>query len=56
MRCRERVPLNVAPLLAVEEMTITLVGGLTVNDPVRHVPLTFGSRRPQDPAPKGDLV
>jgi DNA polymerase-3 subunit delta' len=28
MRCRERLPLNVAPLLAVEEMTVGLVRGL----------------------------
>jgi DNA polymerase-3 subunit delta' len=28
MRCRERVPLNVAPLLAAEEMTVGLVRGL----------------------------
>jgi len=27
MRCRERLPLNVAPLLAVEELTISLVRG-----------------------------
>jgi len=27
MRCRERLTLNVAPLLAVEEMTISLVRG-----------------------------
>jgi DNA polymerase III subunit delta' len=27
MRCRERLPLNVAPLLAVEEMTLSLVQG-----------------------------
>jgi DNA polymerase-3 subunit delta' len=28
MRCRERLPLNVAPLLAAEEMTVSLVRGL----------------------------
>jgi DNA polymerase-3 subunit delta' len=27
MRCRERLTLNVAPLLAVEEMTLSLVAG-----------------------------
>jgi DNA polymerase-3 subunit delta' len=27
MRCRERLTLNVAPLLAVEEMTLSLVQG-----------------------------
>ena len=27
MRCRERVTLNVAPLLAVEELTISLMRG-----------------------------
>jgi DNA polymerase-3 subunit delta' len=27
MRCRERLTLNVAPLLAVEEMTVSLVNG-----------------------------
>jgi hypothetical protein len=27
MRCRERLTLNVAPLLAVEEMTLSLVEG-----------------------------
>jgi hypothetical protein len=27
MRCRERLTLNVAPLLAVEEMTISLARG-----------------------------
>ena len=27
MRCRERLPLNVAPLLAAEEMTVSLVRG-----------------------------
>jgi hypothetical protein len=27
MRCRERLTLNVAPLLAVEEMTISLFQG-----------------------------
>jgi DNA polymerase III subunit delta' len=27
MRCRERLPLNVAPLLAVEDMTLSLVAG-----------------------------
>jgi DNA polymerase III subunit delta' len=27
MNCRERLALNVAPLLAVEEMTLTLVSG-----------------------------
>jgi DNA polymerase III subunit delta' len=27
MRCRDRLPLNVAPLLAVEEMTLSLVEG-----------------------------
>ena len=27
MRCRERVTLNVAPLLAVEELTISLMQG-----------------------------
>jgi hypothetical protein len=27
MHCRERLPLNVAPLLAVEDMTLSLVEG-----------------------------
>jgi hypothetical protein len=27
MHCRERLTLNVAPLLAVEEMTLSLVAG-----------------------------
>ena len=44
MHCRERLTLNVAPLLAVEEMTLSLVSRLALNSPAPH--LAVGTERP----------
>ncbi len=44
MRCRERLTLNVAPLLAVEEMTLSLVQGLP-RPAAAPRPASVGSKR-----------
>ena len=60
MRCRERLTLNVAPLLAVEEMTLSLAARLTpphrppppaCSPPSRHPPPRPPHQRPPAPAP-----